>query len=106
MKAKVIAILMLFQVMLVNASPLEDYKSAYEKGWQTAYKVEKIENIPPVPEVIYVAHIDENMSIKEQGFLDGLNTAGYRILMEKWNSYGWWQKLIHFETWFLLFIIL
>jgi hypothetical protein len=99
----IFGIFLLFTVQFILAEDFDDYVSGFEKGWYYEYnrKTDLEKHEIPLPErVIFEAR--DGLSLQQQGIIDGLNAAGYKILEEKWNSYSWWEKIIDPLTWFLL----
>lgn len=103
MERLIFGIFLLFTVQFILAETFDDYISGFEKGWYSKYEQStslKKDEIPLPPRTIF--KLKEGISLKKQGVIDGLNTAGYKILEEKWNSYSWWEKIFDPLTWFLL----
>lgn len=104
-------IFVLFAVHLTfaYANPLDAYSQSYVEGWNRFYKhevnLEKEEIPEPLP-IVYHSGSDSSLSLKEQGLIDGINNAGYYYYTKKWNDLEWWQKILHFETWFMVTFII
>jgi hypothetical protein len=106
-KVMIIFVIVVASVIALASYPvwaddkLDRYTKAFEKGWVATYKREKIEEIPTAPKVVLVIDIDEDLGLDRTGFVDGMNMAGNKILLEKWNNYNWWEKITDPMTWFL-----